>query len=516
MIMKRFAVLLIISAVFALFSAACGPDETAPADPGSSAVIPDTVFFNVTGNDEVVLFSGKATDNRVVDSVDISFDNGASWHAAEITPDPTIRDVIWSYYATNADMPTTSTVLIRVADQDDNETISSPVTVGKSSSSTPASLRDVFSTATADDVIALSSGWGSAYGNSNIPIDVPVTILGAGYGDTATTGGMPLPAVASTATVLEAGISQACIFSVGADLTIKDIRFVGSATAIIVDDVDATVIVEDCLFDAQDAWAVRAVGDGNTVDIQFLSSGVDMSSGADSTSRGGLYLENVTYEVAYSGFYYMTDPLGPDDDTITGAAVQAVGGSGVITESLFEDNALAIWASGGSPLITSCEVSGATADTSYGINLTGEPGPAVIRRNTIDGNSGYGLRVGGEMELVLRRNAITNNALSGVFIDSSLPNGDLVNIDMGTVDDQGRNLLDDNTHPSGVSGYETQVWVTQDTNEGGTWIPANWNYWGYTTLSDINLSIIDNGDNGGLRATIAVGNFHISTDEVGP
>jgi len=121
------------------------------------------------------------------------------------------------------------------------------------------------------------------------------------------------------------------------------------------------------------------------------------------------------------------------------------------------------------------------------------------------------------MGLTLRNNAITNNELSGVLIDSELGNTSLGNIDMGTTGDKGNNELNDNTHPDFPSPQEIQVYVTQATNSGSTTIPANWNFWGAATTFEVDLSIIDNGDQGGLRATLAVGNFWLSPGgEVGP
>jgi len=503
----KLALCVLFGVLTALMTAACGDDETAPGD--VSAVIPDAVFFNITGGDEVVLFSGRATDNRMVESVLISFNNGSDWNTAQIDPDPSVRDVLWSYYATSADMPSISTVLIRAADPDGNETTSPSYSVRKDSGSSPADLAAFFFDAAAQEVLALSSGEGDAFGGIATPFAVPsdVTIIGAGYGNAATSGGVT-PSAASTATVLQAPFSTAAIFGVSGNLDIRGMRLVGATDAISVGGADASVRVEDCLFDGQDAWAVQAVGGAWEVEITILSSIVDASVSGDATG-GGLYLEDVDYEVSGSEFYL-------ENGVAEGGAIQVVGGSGTITGCLFEENYLAIWASGGSLEVTSCEIQGGSASDSYGIELTGGPGTAEIQRNTINGNTGYGLYVGGEMELYLRRNAITNNELSGILIDSALPNGDLVNINMGVVGDEGRNLLDNNSHPSGVAGYETQVFVTAATSEGGQTIPANWNYWGYIIINEINLSIIDNGDNGGGRATIAVGNFYTSTSEVGP
>jgi parallel beta-helix repeat protein len=479
----------------------CGSDEVAPGVPTFSSDIPDIVFFNTAVSQPVVLFEGRATDNRWVDQVLISFDNGATWKTADINDDPpnTVRDVEWSYLATNADMPSPSTVLIRVIDRDANETTSSPIVIEKQTGSTIASFQALISSAAADDVIALSSGVGGAYGDGitafSIPIGTAITVIGAGYGDTVTSGGV-MPDVASTATILEAPLSSASIFSVQADVTFRGIRLVGAMSGISVADTpggNPVLTVEDCLFDGQDAWALMArdsnSGDGS-VTVQFLSSIVDASS-AGSSTRGGLSLEEVSYEVSDSEFHLMTDPLGPDDSVVMGAAVQAVGGSGDLTESIFEDNALAIWASGGSPLITSCDVSGATATTSYGINLSGESDSVVIRGNTIDGNSGYGMRIGGRMTPKVRGNVISNNELSGILIDFSGPPLDVQKIDLGTTTDFGNNDLFDNTHPDAVP-TTAQLFVTSNTTDPGVvQIPAEYNYWG--VLSTIVETVIYHG-----------------------
>jgi hypothetical protein len=244
--------------------------------------------------------------------------------------------------------------------------------------------------------------------------------------------------------------------------------------------------------------------------VEFLSSIIDASRADSPSGGGGLFLDNLNYTVLDSQFY-------SHSAVVSGAGVQVVSGAGNIDNSIFGGNALAIWASGGSPVITSCNISGA-AFTTYGINLTGGPGEAQISRNTIDGHiGGYGLRVGGEMELTLRNNAITNNGLSGVLIDSTLSNTNLTKINMGESTDQGRNLFDGNSHPNGEGGWDTQVYVTLATQEGSTWIPANWNYWGemVSTSLDVNRVIIDGNDNA-ARATLAIGGIHFSTSEVGP
>ncbi len=530
LVMKRKAnslntIYIVVLFVLFTFLANCGSDSTAPADPSSTSEIPDIVFFNTGDPSPVFLFEGRATDNTRVETVFISFNNGAIWHTADIDslPPNTIRNVEWSYSATFGDIPAAmNTVLIRALDGDANEVISSPIPLEKQSGSAVTNLENMFAGASSGQVIGLSSGVGGAYGNNttgpSIPIDVTLKIVGSGYGSTVTSGGLNFPAAASTATFIQSSVSSVSIFSVDADLTLKGMRLLGAENAVRIFDSagpDPQLTVESCVFDGQGAWAVYAEDDDQVVNIRFLDSIVDASQ-ADNSSRGGLFLDNVAYQIEGSEFYYHTDPGGPTDGADQGAAVQVFDGAGEIIDSIFEDNALAIWASGGDAIITSCNIS-STVDTTYGINLTGGPGAANISRNTIDGHTGYGLRVGGEMELILRKNAITNNGLSGVLIDSELNNPSLININMGTSTDKGNNLLDDNDHPNGIAGYETQVYVTQATQEGSTWIPANWNYWGYASRTEVDFAGVDNGENGGGRATLAIGNFWAALNsEVGP
>jgi len=512
----------VVTAIAAIFAfAACGPDQTAPAIDTSS--VPSIVFFNDTGSPEYYLFSGRASDNTNVDRVLISTDNGATWHTTDIDNSPPNKNwfVEWSYLASSSDLPAgMHTVLVRASDKDNNQTTSDPLILESQSGSTISSLQAVFIAATTGDVIGLSTGSGNAFGTSadalKIPIDVDLTVQGSGYGSSVTSGGL-LPSADPEATILEAAPGTASLFSVDANLTIRKMRLLGAEAAVRVADVsgpDPQLSVRQCLFDRQAAWAVFVQDDDAAVSVEVADSIVDASQAVGS-SRGGVYLDNVSYLITGSGFWFQTDPGGPDDPTVTGAGVQVIDGAGEITESLFDDNALAIWANAGSPVITSCDISGA-AFTTNGINLTGGPGSALIRRNTIEGNTGYGLRVGGTMDLKLRKNAITGNGESGVLIDSALGNTSLTGIDMGTTGDRGNNLFEFNTHPDGADGQDTQVYVTLDTSEGPTFIPANWNYWGAATLPQVNLVIIDGKDDA-ARATLAIGTFwQTPGGEVGP
>ena len=508
--------IVVLSLAF-LFSA-CGPDTTAPSI--DTSTIPQTVFFNDTGFSESFLFLGRATDNTNVELVEISADNGSTWKTAVIDDDPPNKqfDVEWSYLASSAELAAGMyTVLVRATDQSSNVAISDPVILASQSGSTIGSLLAVFATASSGDVIGLSTGLGMAYGDSTtaltIPINVDLTVQGSGYGSTVTSGGL-IPLADPTATILESDPATASLFSVDADLTLKNLRLLGADSAIRISGSsgsDPQLSVEECLFDRQAAWAVFAEDDDNVVNVEVVSSIVDASQADSAGGAGGFYLANVSYEISGSDLYFQST-VG------SGAGVLAVGSTGTIDASIFEGNALGVWASSGVANITSCDFSNifAAAYTTNGINLTGGPGEALIRRNTIDGNSGYGLRVGGEMDLILRNNAITNNELSGVLIDSELDNPSLSNVDMGTSSDKGNNLFDGNEHPQGAGGQDTQVFVTLATSEGSTLIPANWNYWGVPTREQVNQVIIDGNDNGG-RATLAIGSFWPSDGgEVGP
>jgi hypothetical protein len=490
--------------VLLLAVANCGRDTVAPSDPASTADIPPVVFFNSSAGAEVAL-SGTASDSTQVAEVSVAI-NGTVFTAATIVPPGGSHTVKWTYMATAAELPVgANTILVKAVDSSDNETISSPIVVESTGGSSTGELLAVLSVPRLADTIGLSTGSGFAFGDSatswTIPIDADLTLSGAG-----------------TATVLEADISHSVLFSVSASLGLKNLAVRGSQVGIEVSDPldsDPEIVIEDCSFDGQGAWALDAVDNDSGISVQFLSSKVDASA-AYSSNRGGLYLESVTYLVADSEFTGHTDPGGPEDSTDTGAAVQVTGGAGQVTESQFDVNALAIWASGGSTTITSCEVQGSVATTTFGINLTGGGGTATLRRNTVDEHTGYGVRIGSTMELTFRSNAVTNNELSGVLIDSQLSNSNLLNIDLGTTSDHGRNLFENNTHPGGNLAYDTQVYVTQATNEGAFLIPANWNYWDYFNLTDIDFSIVDDLDDGGGRAGVNIGGFYSSTGQVGP
>ncbi len=487
--------------LLALVFAACGSDEAAPSDPATTSVIPDFAFFNTGYPSPVVLFEGRATDNYRVQTVLISFNNGADWNTAQIdnTSPNTLWNVAWSYLASPGEIPDSAVVLLKAIDAEANETTSSPIAMTKVQGNTVPDLLGVFTSASAGQIIALSSGYGGAYGDSaaslTIPVGTDLTVLGAGYGDALTSGGVD-PGADSTATVLEAAPSVASLFSVAADLKLKKLRVLGSAVGVRMAETpgsDPVLEIEDCLFDRQGAWAVYARDDDGGSGVGFLSSIVDAGL-ADSSTRGGLYLYNVVYRVEDSKFYYHTDPGGPGDSTDSGAAVEVVDGGGEITGSLFQDNALAVWAIGSAATLTSCTIDGGAADPSYGVNLAGGPVSPVVRGNLIDGNTGYGLRIGTNVTPTVRRNVISNNGLSGIFIDFGSSTS-ISNVDLGTSTDRGYNDLFGNTHP-GVSPHPDtiELYVSSGSGTYGNLIPAAGNYWGVNVSGLVPSHIYDGVD----------------------
>jgi len=498
--------IVVVLASFLIFSSGCGSDKVAPADPSSTSVIPDIVFFNTGAASPKVLFEGRATDNTRVDSVSISFDNGTNWHTAVVdTSSPNkLWNVSWSYLASETDMPAVmNTVRIKAVDGEGNEAISSPIKVEKQNGATAGSLLAAFFGAGPGDVIALSSGSGGAYGNGSsgltIPIDVNLTVLGSGYGNGDTSGGLTFPDGSSTATVINSGLSASSIFSVDADLTLKKMRILGAREGISINDVpedhDPQLVVEDCVFDGQDSWAVSAVDDDEGAVVQFLSSFVDASS-ATSTSRGGLYLEGVQYLVQLSEFYYQKDPGGPEDDTVQGAGVQAVGGVGDIIDSIFDDNTLAIWASGGEAKIDSCSLNG-MAGTTNGLLYTGSTTlDPEISYSHINSNSGFGVKIKGQIPLIFLHNSISGNGSGGineggVIIDYNFTNTNTAPI-LG--DCQAYNICVTGGRNSIFDNYPFDATVTAN---GSTYIPikAEGNWWGpdkvVTALVDV---LIQDGD----------------------
>ena len=491
----QYTIYIVVLIGFFIFLVDCGSDEAAPADPSTTSVIPDIVFFNTGVASPSILLEGKAFDNMKVVTVELSF-NGSSWNAASILPPGGDNEVDWSYPASSGEISASiNTIVIRATDSSDNISVSDPVIVEMQKGSSIPSLLAVFtgpSAASSGDVVALSSGIGGAYGNSivgpSIPIDVNLTVLGSGYGSTSTSGGLSFPAVASTATILQSPVSSASIFSVDADLTLKNMRLLGAENAVRIWDSagpDPQLSVEDCVFDRQETWAVYADDDDGGVSVDFISSIVDASKANSPSGGGGLYLENVNYTVTGSEFYLQSA-------TAPGAGVQAVGGTGNIYNSLFTGNALAIWASGGSPIISSCNITGYVSTTSSGVLFTGDSfGTPMLISNRISENKGSGVVISGDAPVIFEQNSISLNGSGGVVIDYDFPASSSLPV-LG--DCQAYNICDEGGRNSIFSNLPYDAIATANTG-GEDLILAQGNYWGATKIWSAHVDqVIKDGD----------------------
>lgn len=491
--------IIVFSLIFLL--SACGSDEAAPSI--DTSAIPQTVFFNITGSTEYYLFTGRATDNTNVDSVQISVDNGMNWESATIDNDPPNHNwnVEWTYLASSGDLSAgMHTVLVRAADKDKNETTSDPVILESKSSADPAVLISVFNNATAGDVIGLSTGEGDAFGDSTsvltIPIIADLTVLGSGYGDMMTSGGHS-PNGNSMATVLDTDPATASLFSVDADLTIRSMRLLGAVHGIHLSDgggSDPHLTVQDCVFDRQSGWSVHAQGDGGG-SVEFLSSIVDASRADRSAGNGGLFLDNVKYTVYDSLFNWKSD-IGP------GAGVQVLEGTGIIDNCIFDENALAIWASGSAVDISSCTITGG-ASTTNGIDISGDAAVTTIRDNTIEDNNGYGVRIRGNSEPkffgnIIKSNSVTYPGARGIRI-----------LDPGSHPEFGKFPYDE----SGCNRFESSSTIREDfifEVDSSTLDPlviyAGNNYWGllFDTGNEIHTYKIHDGHDGDNSAAAEI------------
>jgi hypothetical protein len=486
----RLAALLFVLMTVGIYGCS-GTDEVEPSVALSS---PDAVFINVTGQSEFVRLQGTAEDNVKITLVEGSLDGGNTFPFST-TDLPLSASVDWdlSLPAGGFASPAT-TVVIRATDGEGNTALSSASVVPVYSGNAPADLDSVITSASPGDVIFLSSGSGSAY-STTLSITQALTLVGHGFGNAVTAGGYSAQGM-TPATVLSADSAEPFIVQTRSDLDLSNIRFAGAAVGLNIEDndidsTDLTVTVNDCLFEGQGAWGIYAakIVPGDTIDQLLLNTlyiGVDASQAA-SNDGGGIYLGDATYNLEYM------DVRGAVASPGYYAGVFITGGSGTVSGSFFDDNAVAIWASGGAPVIASNSIDGSDTLTTAGINLTGGPAYPEIRSNEIAYNSGYGLRIGGEMQPRVRSNIIRNNDGAGIVIDFEGSAVDLVSIDLGTTSDSGSNDLYENDHPSSV--LNVQAYVSTSTPIGR--IPAERNYWGFATPEEVNLVIIDGNDSGG-------------------
>jgi len=473
-----------------LFSGCGGEDLSAPSSTLTDA--PDTLFYNSGNSDGTstrVRFSGTATDNFSIDAVQISFNAGSTWKDATVSG--TGSSKTWVYLATESKTSAASTIRTKAQDMAGNwETAGAGTAYTKTSSSVIGSLESIVTSATADDVIYLSSGTGGAYGDSStatvLANSVDLIIMGSGYGLAVTSTlitNAGFSAVAATPmTSIATSQSASYLFSIGADLTLKNIRVSGAVKAVNVHSVSGTTVtvtVEDTVFENQNNWAIFATNmTGNFGSVNIIVNGVMIDAenqGGDSTDRGGIYLDKVKYTL---------------DDTlianVTGAssfkrtAIYANSGGSTSDTSItisgcyLVNNVHGIWIDNGSPVVTSCVIRNDGLTISNGVNLS-TAGTPRFNSNTISGSSNYGVRVGGSMTPIFYRNIIGANGSVGVWVDGT---GEP---DLGTFpfDDSGCNRITNSAFQ-----YDTEyVLVASPTTESADIFNAGKNFWGSSTYA---------------------------------
>ncbi|NOY86011.1 MAG: hypothetical protein GXP52_01755 [Deltaproteobacteria bacterium] len=483
-----FVMLLAIGALLG----ACGTyvDTTPPTSTLTDP--PNYIFMN--GSGETVTFRGTASDDTVGIKVEISFDNKANWTTA--ADKPLLSRFDWSYAATAGELPSGGPVIwTRATDNDGNAEdpqLWSTATVSISSS--PTVLKNFYAAA---GTVLYRSGSGGAYGTSAAgPVlanTKDLMVVGSGYGTALTADGFSaVDATPQTALATSSGSSY--IFSIGSDLTLKDLRISGGGIGVKASTATALELtVQDSVFTGQLQWAVSAMDAGGStgdVNVNLYGTMVDASSGTGS-NHGGVYLKGAVYDIYDSMIRGNELPSG------SGGGMFAESGSGVIDSTVFFENAPAIWISGASSVISGNVINGNLASNTRGINITtggGSPETPDIRFNDIFDNAGYGVRIEGGTAPVFFHNVITGNTGSGFILD-----GDF---NQTPLPDLGNYLVPNSSGFNSIIGNSfldqslstNNVFVTGGSSPGTITIPAQNNFWEYFTESSIKAFIIDGDD----------------------
>ena len=482
------AVLLALGVIFG----GCGTyvDTTPPTSTLTDP--PNYIFMNGPG--ETVTFRGTASDDTVGIKVEISFDDGSNW--SEVINDPIHSRFDWSYAATTGELPFGGPVIwTRATDNDGNaeapQLWSSP---SVSTSSTPADLESFY--ASAGTVLYLSSGSGGAYGTSSSVGPVlantkDLMVVGSGYGTALTADGFSaVDATPQTALATSSGSSV--IFSVGSDLTLKDLRTTGGGRGVSLSAPGpVTLKVKDSVFEKQKGWGIYADDtNGTSGTVQVTVSGVMISaSSGTGSNHGGVFLDDTVFDVSNSLV------IGQPPASIFGAGIYAQSGSGTIDSSVFFENGYAIWGSNVSSVISSCIVDGNNLSQTNGIAFTGTLGTfPELRYNIIKNNSGSGVDILGKVGPIFLHNTITNNQNAGIFIDYDFSNindlpvlGDCAAFNICS--EGGRNSF------FGNSPYDV---IVSGTSSNFIPIFAQGNYWGsgISTFAAVDQVIQDGDING--------------------
>ena len=465
-----------------LFSGCGGNDEVVPSSTLTDA--PDTLFFNTINSattSDRVRFSGTASDNFSIFQVQISFDDGSTWKDATVSG--TGSSKTWTYLATESVPSAASTLKTRAQDKAGNwETPGAGTAYTKTSSPTLGSLQSIITSATADDVIYLSSGTGGAYGDSStatvLENSVDLTIVGSGYGQALTTSSFsavdvtPLTAIASSR-------SSSHIFSVGANLTLKNLRISSSINAVDISDNAGTVTFEDLVFEDLKAWAIYAedtnAADSTTLYVSTDNVMIDATDANLANLRGGIYISGADID------FLIKNTLVKDLTVLTsseeGGGMFVENSDGQIDSSVFSGNAVGIWFKNSSAVLSSSTISGGGSGNSNGIRMSGAGGSPDLRRNTISGNVGYDVKVGGSATPIFYRNTVSSTGTLGVLVDgpNAVPNLGAFPFSSSGCNQFLRNLSNPFTIDPVVSVAET-------TNNTAI-INAGSNFWGFITYT---------------------------------
>jgi hypothetical protein len=351
--------------------------------------------------------------------------------------------------------------------------------------------------------IYLSSGTGGAYGDNSTAIvlenSVELIMIGSGYGQALTANSFsavdvtPITAIASSR-------SSSYIFSVGANLTLKNMRISGSRNAVNISDIAGTMTFEDLVFEDHDAWAIYAEDTAASVFTTLYVSTdnvmIDAFRAEEALLRGGIHISGADID------FLIKNTLVKDLRILTsseeGGGIFVDNSDGQIDSSVFSGNAVGVWFKNNFAILSSSSVIGGINANSNGVRMSGAAGSPILRRNSIESNEGYGVRVGGGNTPKFFRNSISGNKWTGVLIDYTGAEAGLLNINLGKTTDltSGFNNLTSNglSHPVYVPN---QVYVSSTTTGTASLnIPAQNNWWGIVGPG-IDAWIVDDNEQGG-------------------
>ncbi len=482
-----------------LLIALCGC-EAITTIPVSAVTDPPTiVFFNSNYSGNKVRFTGTASDPNGVKQVEVSFDGGTNWETTLATLQALGGgEYLWHFDAVAADVPASFTIVSRATNNGNMvETPGAGSAGTEVASSVPSSLTALVSASYASTaIIYLSSGSGGAYlGTPSSPLLLgntdPMVIVGMGAG----AGG----------TILEAPSSAACLFSVGADISLRGLRLRGAKVGARTSPAAGGALSMEaagCYFASQARWGIQAAGRAApAASLAVALSECTFDSRGGASDNGGANLRYGTVNAFDCTFRKAIDPS--EGGEASALYLEAPGAASRVDSCIFTDNAYPLKCSSGSPVISSCRFLPGGYSLSNGIILRGSSGSPVLRRNRIESNDGFGVLVRDGMTPILYKNRIAGNGRAGVIVDGAGARPNLGNgLGGGSppTDGSGYNDIYSNacgTNPDGISPSQiVNLYVTADTPFSADYIKALWNYWGpgITTQGQVEGVIIDYTD----------------------